>query len=210
MKACLTDLQADIDIHAVAIELCQQVSSPDLSIFYHDRYTLLVAGSALGTINDGPELYLSGDVHLPSPVIGALPTATSSYETISTVTHSLEVTVRYSSRRGAGSSLPKVWTSGRTIVVESDIVSNESKPPPAYTKRDYKGGKSAKPVGDIDATKLQRWTSVHFLDRVWMRPVKFAPHLLRKSTEKHWEDTKGLCRCFELRTVSTVEGVRHK
>jgi len=154
-------------------------------------------------------MHLDGNVHLPSPVIGALPTATSEYETISTVTHSLEVTVRYSSR-SVGPGLPKVWTSGRTIVVESDIVSNQSKPPPAYTKRDKKGIRSAKPVNDIVATKLQRWTSVHFLDRVWMRPVKLAPDLLKKSTEKHWEDTKGLCRCFDSRDAPTSEGIRHK
>jgi len=206
MHATLSTLPVDIRLQAVTVQLCQRTESPDSKQFYEDRYTLMSAGSvheAKDAINTDTFYHVNSTFHLPSPVIGALATSSpqAKEHPIARISHTIEVSVHYLRTDSPPGAKMDLWTGSRSICLESDIPSTHHNPPPPYVKDEQQCASAPPaaamdPVLEINATKVPRWTSVQFFDHFWMRPVKLEPLVLQRCTRHHWQETGGMCRCF--------------
>jgi hypothetical protein len=136
-------------------------------------------------------------VVLPSPIIGAHPTTSTSDSAFSSIDHHLEFRFEYSVR---------TWTLEKEVQIHSDLSRVISTAAPAYSpKADCLAVLSAPKLDmdlELDSIKARRSISLGWTSATLMRPVAVNQVELDRDTRRHWEKTSGLCACFERSSSS--------
>ncbi|WRT64404.1 uncharacterized protein IL334_001336 [Kwoniella shivajii] len=154
-------------------------------------------------------------VRLPSPVIGGTPSYLGR-ENYSSVEHRLRLTLFFSvfnqpSQRipsPSRDSLPETtyitnWDFVRPINVLSDSYYVENTPLPSYSRDSKPFFHHEERTKDFDRAKrfdsmlLPRILTIAEFDGRFTRPVAMEPKRLIEAAANHWEETGGLCACFE-------------
>jgi hypothetical protein len=158
-------------------------------------------------------------VVLPSPIIGAHPTTSTSDSAFSSIDHHLEFRFEYSVlgqdvhgnplsgdgwERMEGSV--RTWTLEKEVQIHSDLSHVISTAAPAYSpKADCLAVLSAPKLDmdlELDSIKARRSISLGWTSATLMRPVAVNQVELDRDTRRHWEKTSGLCACFERSSSS--------
>jgi hypothetical protein len=158
-------------------------------------------------------------LHLPSPIIGALPTLEATPAAIATITHHLRLTFRYSilGQDFNGAALPldsqghpvegavRSWFLEKQVVVGSDTRNAGQTAPPGYIRcapstRPRIGLEPDDEGPVVPSASIARRTSAALGDargrRKWMTGVVVDEKTLRRRTREHWVETEGMCECF--------------
>lgn len=174
-----------------------------------DRLTL---GDLRADRNCDDGFGLSTTLTLPSPIIGAMATSTSCDPAFSTISHHLDVKFTYSilDQGTGGTSLARsadqepqegsirTWTLEKALVVHSDLSSATATAAPPYASAGATTHHCiVEPIMDLKSTKAARLTSLGSLRKTYMRPVRMNENDLRTRTKRHWDETGGLCACFD-------------
>lgn len=157
---------------------------------------------------------LSTILTIPSPIIGAMATTPGSDPAFATVSHRLEISFSYSilGLVLGGTPLPRrddepipegvvrSWTLEKSLEIHSDLSSATATAAPPYspvgeTQHHCISG----PEMNLESTKAYRSTSLWQTRTGWMYPVRMTEDDLRERTQRHWDETGGLCACFEQR-----------
>lgn len=178
-----------------------------------ERYVTDVFGKEVLLVDRSSEdgFAVSTALTLPSPVVGTHPTDTRENPAFSTVSHHLEVQVQYSilgqGLRGEALSSDdseamegsvRTWTLEKALQIHSDLSSVTSTAAPPYSPS-HAPSQSYPADLDINPKSLSSpWSiSLGWTKATLMRPVKVSPEELKKRTRQHWEETSGMCACFE-------------
>ena len=178
--------------------------------------------SSEGTTPDPSPPPFKTRLHLPSPIIGALPTLEVVREgAIATITHTLRLTFHYSllGQDWSGADLPpdraglpiegavRTWSLEKEVIMGSDTRNAGQTAPPGH-RRYAPGGRpriglepSLSPRGPVvpsaDIARRSSYTpGARANGRKWLRGVVLDPETLWRRTREHWEETEGLCECF--------------
>ena len=160
---------------------------------------------------------LFATLSLPSPIIGAHPTTVDDNPAFSTIAHHLELQLEYSvlnqDIRGdplcSNDSEPmegsvRTWTLEKSLQIHSDLSSATSTPPPPYLytqNLSHLQASDSKPTTALRSTKALRYISLGMTKATLMRPVAVNAVELERATRRHWEETAGMCACFDRTRV---------
>jgi hypothetical protein len=156
---------------------------------------------------------LSTTLSLPSPIIGAHPTTVDDNPAFATIAHHLELQFEYSvlnqDIRGeplsSDDSEPmegsvRTWTLEKSLHIHSDLSSATSTAAPPYSPSPTLLGCHTRGL-ELDmvlkSTKALRYISLGMTKATLMRPVAVNQKDLQKATKRHWEETAGMCACFD-------------
>jgi hypothetical protein len=158
---------------------------------------------------------LSTTLSLPSPIIGAHPTTVDDNPAFSTIAHHLELQFEYSvlnqDFRGeplsSNDSEPtegsvRTWTLEKSLQIHSDLSSATSTAAPPYSPSPTLScclTRASEPDMVLRSTKALRYISVGMTKATLMRPVATNQEELQKATKRHWDETAGMCACFDSR-----------
>ena len=160
-------------------------------------------------------LELSTVLTMPSPIIGAMATTTGCDPAFATISHHLDITFSYSIL-GLGSGghplslkdgepeegVVRTWTLEKSLDIHSDLSSATATAAPPYSSAvETTDHCISEPVMDLKSTKAYRSTSLGQTRTMWMRPVRMTEKDLRARTQQHWDETGGLCACFDQSEV---------
>lgn len=169
---------------------------------------------------DGFEL--STVLTIPSPIIGAMATANGCDPAFATISHQLDIRFSYSildigsdgnplpSEPGAPPSEGSVrgWTLEKALEIHSDLSSATATAAPPYSSRAEtthhcitEPTSITEPTMDLVSTKAHRSTSRGQLPTSPLRPVRMDEAERRARTQRHWDETGGLCACFDQSEV---------
>jgi hypothetical protein len=156
---------------------------------------------------------LSTTLSLPSPIIGAHPTTVDDNPVFSTIAHHLELQFEYSvlnqDIRGdlisINDSEPtegsvRTWTLEKSLQIHSDLSSASSTAAPPYSPSPTPSRchiADLEPPMELRSTKALRYISLGMTKATLMRPVVFNAVDLEKATNRHREETAGMCACFD-------------
>lgn len=155
-------------------------------------------------------------ISIPSPIIGAMATSTTCDPAFATVSHHLDVKFTYSilDQGTGGTPLPRSldglplegqirsWALEKTLEIHSDLSSATATAAPPYSPADATTHHCiVEPSMDLKSTKAHRSTSYGVLSNTYLRPVRMDDDDLRRRTQKHWDETGGLCACFDQSEV---------
>jgi hypothetical protein len=150
---------------------------------------------------------------LPSPIIGAHPTTVDENPAFSTISHHLELQFEYSvlnqdirgdlisnndSEPTEGSV--RTWTLEKSLHIHSDLSSASSTAAPPYSPSPTPSRchtADLEPPMELRSTKALRYISLGMTKATLMRPVAFDAVDLEKATNRHREETAGMCACFD-------------
>ena len=160
---------------------------------------------------------LATTLSLPSPIFGAHPTTVDDNPAFSTIAHHLELQLEYSvldqDIRGdplcSNDSEPmegsvRTWTLEKSLQIHSDLSSAMSTPPPPYLytqNLSHLQASDSKPTTALRSTKALRYISLGMTKATLMRPVAVNAVELERATRRHWEETAGMCACFDRTRV---------
>jgi hypothetical protein len=158
---------------------------------------------------------LSTTLSLPSPIIGAHPTTVDDNPAFSTITHHLELQFEYSVlNQDIGGDLISIndseptegsvrtWTLEKSLQIHSDLSSATSNAAPPYSPSPTLScchTRASEPDMVLRSTKALRYISLGMTKATLMRPVAINQEELQKATKRHWEETAGMCACFDSR-----------
>jgi hypothetical protein len=160
---------------------------------------------------------LSTTLSLPSPIIGAHPTTVDDNPVFSTIAHHLELQFEYSvlnqDFRGeplsSNNSEPtegsvRTWKLEKSLQIHSDLSSATSTAAPPYSPSPTLScchTRASEPDMVLRSTKALRYISLGMTKATLMRPVAINQEELQKATNSHWEETAGMCACFDSRGI---------
>lgn len=153
---------------------------------------------------------LTTTLSIPSPIIGAMSTSTSCDPAFATVSHQLDVRFAYSTLQDAADDSlepaegpARTWTIEKSLEIHSDLSSATATAAPPYAEVDATTHHCiVTPRMDLASTKAHRSTSLGSLTiGRYMRPVRMNETDLRARTQRHWDETGGLCACFDQSEV---------
>ena len=161
--------------------------------------------------NDG--FGISAILSLPSPIIGAQPTTINENPAFSTISHHLEIEVDYSilNQDSNGETLfdpdsappegpIRIWKLRYDLENQSDLSSATTTAAPPYSYNEKSSPRcraSFDPTAELESTKARRLLSLGWTTATLMRPVAMSRSELQESTTRHWEETAGMCACFD-------------
>ena len=156
---------------------------------------------------------LSTNLSLPSPIIGAHPTTVDANPAFSTIAHHLELRIEYSvlkqdirgdpissSDSGPMEGSVRTWTLEKSLRIHSDLSSATSTAAPPYSPSPTLSRchtSDFKPSMELKSNTALRYTSLGMTKATLMRPMAVTQIDLQKATKRHWEETAGMCACFE-------------
>jgi len=156
---------------------------------------------------------LSTTLLLPSPIIGANPTTTDEIPAFSTISHHLELKVEYSQFNQDINGEPiahtnsepmegsvRTWTLDKSLEIHSDLSSASSIAAPPYSLAptlSHGFPSEFDSTMELRSTKACRYISLGMMKATLMKPVSFTQIDRQKATKRHWEETAGMCACFD-------------
>jgi hypothetical protein len=169
---------------------------------------------------------LSTTLSLPSPIIGAHPTTVDDNPAFSTISHHLELRFEYSNLNqdihgeliAHDNSEPmegsvRTWTLEKEVQIHSDLSSTTSTAAPPYSPSStlsHCDHSQFQPTMELKSTKALRYISLGMTTATLMRPVAINQVDLQKATKRHWEETAGMCACFDRTGVCDSGGVHRR
>lgn len=155
---------------------------------------------------------LSTILTIPSPIIGAMASTTGCDPAFATVSHRLDVRVSYSVLGLGPGGIPldrvddeplsegvvRNWTLEKSLDIHSDLSSATATAAPPYLTEEETTHHCISVLPDLNlrSTKAYRSTSLWTTRIRWMYPVRITEADLRERTQRHWDETGGLCACF--------------
>jgi hypothetical protein len=164
--------------------------------------------------DDGFEL--STVLTIPSPIIGAMATTSGCDPAFATISHHLDIRFSYSilGIGSDGNPLPsdpgvppsegsvRSWTLEKALEIHSDLSSATATAAPPYSsKAETTHHCISRPKMDLVSTNAHRSTSRGLLSTSPLRPVRMDEAERRARTQRHWDETGGLCACFDQSEV---------
>lgn len=154
-------------------------------------------------------------IHLPSPIIGAVPTfpipgrVSTPDIPAASISHSLDLTLYFSTLRPKNpddsedekerlEGVVQVWTIEKDLILGSDTtIAGQTAPPGYKSGPGTRIGITPKPQDPIiPSAAMEHEMSKEFLGGTRMARVDEEEKALRKRIYDHWYQTEGLCECF--------------